>query len=659
MAALANPRKGKSLQQMKQSSKQNMLASNKAITASAVKMTAGGGGGLAQRSELFDEDWSKERVVQKPKDQLQLSEQQLKEEITRVLTANNPHAPDNIVRFAFKDRAFRQTSSVDQLAVHYALHSNLLHRESDEAVRQLESTDGAAASAPTSDSATSPEAGVESESRADGEGSGAGGGEGGEGGGGDEVATKAEEPSAAQGAKKLMNQFNFSERATQTLNNPHRAIGTMTEPPPRAGFSANANQWEIHDAYVEELERQQREKDAKEKKKPKDDGKRRKTGQQADGQTSVSGSGQDEAWLMGLPALSEKVHILYRMVNQNTFDDVMQDFKYYEDPSDEYRQQQGTLLPLWRFSYDRAKRSAVTALSISPQYPDLIAVGYGSYNFSKPTTGMLCFYTMKNPSVPEFVFILDSGIMCLDLHPEQAHLAAIGLYSGAVAVVDVRKPASTQPAYLSTAATGKHTDPVWQVRWQADDPEQRHNFFSVASDGYVMRWTLCKNQLVPMKVIALQMDSSAAVGPSGTHLKQLGCGTCIDFRHGAEHIYLVGTEEGIIHKCSKTFSVKALDSFRAHQVAIYAVRWNSFHERIFATCSADWMVKIWDEDHLEKPLFVFDLNNAVSDVAWSPYSATVFAAATVDGKVGLTCSCTFSFLHLRSRCVAVSLCRCL
>ena len=29
----------------------------------------------------------------------------------------------------------------------------------------------------------------------------------------------------------------------------------------------------------------------------------------------------------------------------------------------------------------------------------------------------------------------------------------------------------------------------------------------------------------------------------------------------------------------------------------------------------------------------FDLGNAVGDVAWSPYSATVFAAVTSDGKV--------------------------
>lgn len=69
------------------------------------------------------------------------------------------------------------------------------------------------------------------------------------------------------------------------------------------------------------------------------------------------------------------------MINQNTFDDVLQDFAYYEDASDEFRDSLGTLLPLWKFSYDKAKKLAVTALCWSPKYNDLFAVGLGSCRF--------------------------------------------------------------------------------------------------------------------------------------------------------------------------------------------------------------------------------------------------------------------------------------
>lgn len=34
-----------------------------------------------------------------------------------------------------------------------------------------------------------------------------------------------------------------------------------------------------------------------------------------------------------------------------------------------------------------------------------------------------------------------------------------------------------------------------------------------------------------------------------------------------------------------------------------------------------------------EPMFTFDLNNSVGDVAWAPYASTVFAACTTDGRV--------------------------
>lgn len=33
------------------------------------------------------------------------------------------------------------------------------------------------------------------------------------------------------------------------------------------------------------------------------------------------------------------------------------------------------------------------------------------------------------------------------------------------------------------------------------------------------------------------------------------------------------------------------------------------------------------------PMFTFDLNSVVGCVAWAPYSSTVFAAVTAEGKV--------------------------
>ena len=65
------------------------------------------------------------------------------------------------------------------------------------------------------------------------------------------------------GEKQLKNQFNYSDRASQSYNNPMRERSTMTEPPPRINFASNATQWEIYDAYVEDFEAQQKNKETK------------------------------------------------------------------------------------------------------------------------------------------------------------------------------------------------------------------------------------------------------------------------------------------------------------------------------------------------------------------------------------------------------------
>jgi len=109
-------------------------------------------------------------------------------------------------------------------------------------------------------------------------------------------------------------------------------------------------------------------------------------------------------------------------------------------------------------------------------------------------------------------------------------------------------------------------------------------------------------------------------------------GCCFDFNKHNEHLFIVGTEEGKIHKCSKAYSGQYLETYQGHHMVIYSIKWNPFHPRVFVSCSADWTVRIWDHNN-PQPVLSFDLGNAVGDVAWSPYSSTVFAAVTSDGKV--------------------------
>ncbi|GCB63238.1 hypothetical protein scyTo_0013178, partial [Scyliorhinus torazame] len=250
--------------------------------------------------------------------------------------------------------------------------------------------------------------------------------------------------------RKIPNQFNFSERASQTFNNPMRENGCQTEPPPRASFSSTANQWEIFDAYEEVLAKQMVKKE-----KPKPHTTKKDT--ESKKKLSVVENVSDD-----ISRVSKVAKIVERMVNQNSFDDILQDFKYFEDPSDEFRDQEGTVLPLWKYFYEKAKRLSVTGMCWNPRYHDLFAIAHGSYDFMKQNRGMLLVHSLKNPTYPEYQYSTESSVLCVDIHNMYPHLIAVGFYDGCVAVYNI-KERSAKPVYKSSAKSGKHTDPVWQV----------------------------------------------------------------------------------------------------------------------------------------------------------------------------------------------------
>ena len=359
----------------------------------------------------------------------------------------------------------------------------------------------------------------------------------------------------------LRNQFNFSERAAQTVNNPFRERSSNTEPPPQRTYSYTVNQWSIFDSYNEDI--LQKEKAAKEKAK-------------APAATGAKGHKEDDKNLVlqvdshntedvyyKNPELRKALITIERMANQNTFDDISQDFKYWEDASDEMGDKKsGTMLPLWKFAFEKEKRKQVTAICWNPLSSDLFAVGYGSYDFSRQGPGMIACFSLKNPSHPEYVYSTESGVMCLHFHPQHPSMLAVGLYDGTVLVYNIQKKADV-PLFKSTSKGGRHTDSVWQVSWQKDDLDDNLNFFSVSSDGRVTQWTLLKNELLHTDIIALEYDNAndAQGNADDEKLFSLAGSCCFDFHKKVEHLFLVGTEEGKILKCSKEYNSQYLLSF--------------------------------------------------------------------------------------------------
>ena len=77
--------------------------------------------------------------------------------------------------------------------------------------------------------------------------------------------------------------------------------------------------------------------------------------------------------------------------------------------------------------------------------------------------GVVCVFSLKNPTWPEYQCWTNSPVSSLDLHPQHPHMLCVGLANGNVLVYNLQKdPAS--PCHMSSAETGKHMGIVWHIK---------------------------------------------------------------------------------------------------------------------------------------------------------------------------------------------------
>ncbi|XP_029672897.1 dynein intermediate chain 2, ciliary isoform X4 [Formica exsecta] len=598
-----------------------------------------------------DMDWMRGKILLKPDDQLQLTEAELQEEFAKILTIHNTRVPDSLVEWSWKLREFVKLSPPPHLLTLLNVTGTILHKDSEEAKVQLAGgiiADGQEEAA--DEELKHDEAEEEPEYKEEEE--------------AEEIDKTVEAVAEAEREmeaepepeedeiekpkpKKIPNQFNFCERAALTYDNPMRDISTQTIPPPTATFNASVFQWTIFDEYQEDYAQQQREKE-KEKRAPLTQPKKE----------DVKKKAQMESLAMTNRML-QAAKTLERMVNQNIFDDISQDYRYWDDPSDEFKDGEGSLLPLWKFSYEKTKKHDVTDVCFNSRYYDLFAVAFGTLSFNSAiTNGTVCLFSLKNPSYPEWICSTETPVMCLDFNAQHPYLLVIGTMDGAVAVYNIMLPPST-PQYKSNDVVQKHGGLVWEIRWAPDTEEGNLAFFSVSIDGKINHWVLNQNDLGLTTVMTLFLDRPPIPGPDGTMItlkgnaKQIiikekqeislnvtiiwplnsGCGTCIAFHPADQNVFLVGTEEGTMYKCNTAYSSIYMRTYHeAHTMPVYRIVFNKFNSSIFASCSGDWRIKIW-EDERPEPLFMFDLGVPIGDVQWAPYSSTVLACVSNDGKV--------------------------
>ncbi|XP_029331556.1 WD repeat-containing protein 78 isoform X3 [Mus caroli] len=292
---------------------------------------------------------------------------------------------------------------------------------------------------------------------------------------------------------------------------------------------------------------------------------------------------------------------------------------------------------LWSFSCDLTKGLNVSSLSWNKANPDLLAVGYGNFGFREQKKGMACCWSIKNPMWPERIYQSSYGVTSVDFSNSSPNLLAVGYHNGTVAIYNVQNSHNI-PVLDSSESPQKHLGPVWQVQWIEQDrgttgDDKREILVSISADGRISKWVIRKgldcHDLMRLK------RTTAIGGKKGGEKEKKGealisrqaPGMCFAFHPKDTNIYLAGTEEGLIHKCSCSYNEQYLETYRGHKGPVYKVIWNPFCPDVFLSCSADWGVMIWHQDTVKPFLSFYPTTYVVYDVSWSPKSAYIFATA--------------------------------
>ena len=158
----------------------------------------------------------------------------------------------------------------------------------------------------------------------------------------------------------LRNQFYFSDRGSQTFNALIRERSVATEPAPTTRYNDTVSGHVGFDLCMADISRASA-----------NDENGAAGGVTAGGGKVASKSDTDPLYS---ETMRRAMKIMERMTNLNTDAEIYLDYKYWEDEADKFRDGDGTLLPLWRFTAEKAKRKQVTCISWNTKYKDMFAV---------------------------------------------------------------------------------------------------------------------------------------------------------------------------------------------------------------------------------------------------------------------------------------------
>ena len=154
-----------------------------------------------------------------------------------------------------------------------------------------------------------------------------------------------------------------------------------------------------------------------------------------------------------------------------------------------------------------------------------------------------------------------------------------------------------------------------------DKGNDKEVLVSTSTDGRVVKWSI-KKGLDSQDLMLLKREPNQARNETKKgdgQISRYASALTLDFSKRDSNIYLAGTEDGLIHRCryvllfaclnclpstntrcSQSYNEQYLNTYVGHTGPVNRIRWCPYADNVFISCSADWTIKVWKEEH-EKP----------------------------------------------------------
>nr|CAI5868989.1 unnamed protein product [Callosobruchus analis] len=333
--------------------------------------------------------------------------------------------------------------------------------------------------------------------------------------------------------------------------------------------------------------------------------------------------------LMRSPRFLEAVCVIERLLASNCFKEEQKIFRCLTVPDDfrEKIEYNYRLNHLWTFANEYTKGKSVNSLDWNSKNKDILAVGYGKFYFADQVAGMVLIWSIKNPVQPERQYNFTPPVTAVSFSKENPMLLAVGFYDGAVIVLNI---ASREKMIIGENVPP--FEPCWSLCWNYGQTQGEEEVVCATfDDGKICAYSVQK-KLEPFQLMRVAKADGKLKGYNAMKkcsnlvipVTRYDAAYFLRYHPTHSSIYFVGTNQGVIHKCSVNYLNQHLDLFLAHEGPINAMKFSPFCPQIFATCGDDWHTRLWAEGISDPMVDMYVSMHSVEDFDWSPSHSTIF-----------------------------------